>query len=456
MSSVTLNGVTFDDADFSGSDGYGYTQNVTVGGTAYPRFLAMFAAWMADAGTARIATSASSRNAALTGSQTWVLDSDVAYAVGAWVVIARTSAPLTTWYIGQVSGYNSGTKTLTVTISASSGSGGPFTDWTISLSARPMTACRANLLANGGFDVWQNGTSFNSTGSQQFTADRWKFTQSTGSANFVASRQTGTNSQYAMRLQRNAASAVTADLFLQNPLESVDSIALRGKYVTISFDMMKGADLSANVAMQLFSGTGTDEASPRGFTGASSIASLTITPAQLSSSVYTRFSLTTAAPIGASVTQLGLTLTKLNSGTAGSNDWVQIERVQMEEGTVANEWLPTPIHETMAQCLRHFRKSFALATAPAQNAGVTGAMATISHVAAATFGVRVHHDPMRIAPLITTYNPSAANANWRDTTAGADRTVSVGTASETGFFITGSSGAAGSSNYIHFIEDARL
>ena len=40
---------------------------------------------------------------------------------------------------------------------------------------------RRNLLINGGFDVWQRGTSFTPTGANPYTADRWLVYQSSTS-----------------------------------------------------------------------------------------------------------------------------------------------------------------------------------------------------------------------------------------------------------------------------------
>ena len=110
------------------------------------------------------------------------------------------------------------------------------------------------------------------------------------------------------------------------------------------------------------------------------------------------------------------------------------------------------------RCRRYYRKSFQLATAPAQNVGSNiGAAFAMSHVAAAAFAAKVEFDNnMRAAPTVTTYNPAAANANWRDVTNGADRTVTVGDQSDSGFTLTGTAGAAAALNYIHWQASAEL
>jgi hypothetical protein len=66
-------------------------------------------------------------------------------------------------------------------------------------------------------------------------------------------------------------------------------------------------------------------------------------------------------------------------------------------------------------------------------------------------------------PTITTYNPSAANANWRDTTAAADVTVNVpssgaGASTAVGALIgaSGTSATAGNVSCIHWTQDAGL
>lgn len=138
MSSVTVNGITYNTTDF---ENFGHSEIITAGtGEELPRLLALVADIMADASRARQATSATSKNAGLTGSQNWVLSSDISFGAGSYVTISRTSDPTGVFYIGQVTGYVSGTKTLTVNVTESTGAGGPYTDWTISLAAKPASA----------------------------------------------------------------------------------------------------------------------------------------------------------------------------------------------------------------------------------------------------------------------------------------------------------------------------
>lgn len=80
------------------------------------------------------ATSTTS-NAIGTGSKTFTIQTGKAYAVGQFVVVAQTSNPAN-FMVGQITAYNSGTGSLTVSVSTSSGSG-TITDWTVALCAVP-------------------------------------------------------------------------------------------------------------------------------------------------------------------------------------------------------------------------------------------------------------------------------------------------------------------------------
>jgi len=150
--------------------------------------------------------------------------------------------------------------------------------------------------------------------------------------------------------------------------------------------------------------------------------------------------------------------TRVNGMSSTANDF-KLALVQVEEGFGSTSFERPPQHLILDRARRYYRKSFTRPTVPIQNSGTNlGAACAVSHVAAAQFGTRVDFgNHMRAAsPTITTFNPAAANANWRDITNAADRTVTVSQQSDSGFVITGASGAAAATNLIHWTASSEL
>ena len=89
-----------------------------------------------------------------TGSKTLTVQTGKNFVLGQPVMIARTSAPGTTWMAGNITAYNSGTGSLTVNVVWIAGSG-TFTDWTISLAApaNPAAVNRAGDTMTGDLTV---------------------------------------------------------------------------------------------------------------------------------------------------------------------------------------------------------------------------------------------------------------------------------------------------------------
>ena len=77
------------------------------------------------------ATTSASSHSVTTGSKVFVMADERPYGVGAFVLVARTSDP-TTWLFGQVTARS--TTSLTVDVAEVHGSGGPYTDWTVTAS----------------------------------------------------------------------------------------------------------------------------------------------------------------------------------------------------------------------------------------------------------------------------------------------------------------------------------
>ena len=136
--------------------------------------------------------------------------------------------------------------------------------------------------------------------------------------------------------------------------------------------------------------------------------------------------------------------------------------VQLEIGSIATDFEHRAFAEELELCQRYYAKTFPYVTAPAQNAGVAGAMAC---VASGTVGGRAiqliwqRSVLMRTDPTITTYDPSATNANIRNVDAPGDETVAVeaGESDDRSTVIGASSTVADLERHrIHATADAEL
>lgn len=110
------------------------------------------------------------------------------------------------------------------------------------------------------------------------------------------------------------------------------------------------------------------------------------------------------------------------TNTAGAT--LEITGVKVERGPSATASIATPYATMISQLQRYYRKSFPDGTAPAQNAGVLGARCAQNPIALGRASVDFQFNPpMAATPGMVTYNPSAANANFRivaGTDAGTD------------------------------------
>jgi hypothetical protein len=218
-----------------------------------------------------------------------------------------------------------------------------------------------NAIINGGFDVWQRGTS-NVTTALVYTADRW---QKGAGTHFGISRTTVSDTtnlptiQYAGRVQRTAASAVTTAIDFGYSMESVDATKFVGQAAILSFYARKGANYSgaagASFNFALYTGTGTDQSIMTGYTG--SAATLN-TSATLTTSMA-RYSATVTIPTTA--TEIGLYFNYTPTGTAGANDYVDITGVQLELGSNVTTFSRTgaSIQGELAACQRYYWRTTA-------------------------------------------------------------------------------------------------
>lgn len=210
-----------------------------------------------------------------------------------------------------------------------------------------------NAIINGGMDIWQRGTSFSSGGGLSiYAADRWHTYRGLNESGGTFSRQTSglTGFQYAMRLQRNSGNTSTQSLGLRYTLESADSYKFAGKTVTLSFYLRKGADYSGtNFRATIASGTGTDQP-VYAFTGFTYAVDQNVVP----TTSWVRYSVTGTIPSNA--TEVGLEMFSNASGTAGTNDYVDVTGFQLEVGSVPTDFARAggTIAGELAACQRYF------------------------------------------------------------------------------------------------------
>jgi hypothetical protein len=147
---------------------------------------------------------------------------------------------------------------------------------------------------------------------------------------------------------------------------------------------------------------------------------------------------------------------------ATNSSTLELAAWQIQRGVVATPWVADPSSVAYTKVRRYLQTSFPLGTAAAQNAGVAGAscLNAASATSAANSLFVPLSPPLYAAPTITTYSPSATNANWYDITGSAGVTVTVdpGTAKgTTGFEIaTGAGTTAAHVLCIHWLADSGI
>jgi hypothetical protein len=214
---------------------------------------------------------------------------------------------------------------------------------------------RKNLIINGGFDVWQRGTSF--TADNVFTTDRWKSADgSGGSPARTASRQAFTLGQtdvpdahYYFRHDQTGASTSGNSSFTTK-IEDVTRTA--GKTLTLSF--YAKANASMTIGPRFIQGFGSG-GSP------SSSVEITETTVTIGTS-WTKHTLTVTMPsisgktIGSDGVHTSSTILNIDFNPTGTFTF-EIAQVQLELGSVATDFEHRSYGEELALCQRYYNTS---------------------------------------------------------------------------------------------------
>lgn len=351
-------------------------------------------------------------------------------------------------------------------------------------SASGIASMSRQAMINGNFEIAQRGTSFTSPLSGAYTLDRYQALANADGGTLPTlthSQQPLTpgdipNSYYFYRLNTNGPGTgygVNPFASLNQLIENgVRNLCGAGKKMTISF-YARSSITNKRISVTMFQAYGT---------GGSPTATEVIPPTSpiTLTSTWTKYTVTfntntlvgktfgtnnndylrfgfqvvwgtgNAANVGASTAE-----TFVGAGN------IDIAQVQVNAGDTALPFQPRSFAQELQECMRYYFKTFPQNVTPAQGVGSYQGSVTVEmpNVGTSNFGFKLRFPVvMRSTPTVTTYNPSAANANWRDGSNSVDRVVAVQDASDNSVMLlhTAGAGAANSFNAIHVTADAEL
>lgn len=350
-----------------------------------------------------------------------------------------------------------------------------------------------NLVRNGGFWFAQRqnpaaSTNYVTTTSRVITADGWGVINENDRVSYirgdtVAAAESGLQNQYYGTFAKQTN---TGKFIVSQMIESRDSVPLRGRTVRVQAWIKGTGSQVVNVALAYLSTSGTADASPATFisayganqvdptlgTNVSYIAPATgVTGDNCTASTNCyKCNVTTSWQRFGGVFTVPANLRNLyvmfytDSQLTVANGF-SLSQVSLTDGPEIQDWMPASMQAELDRCMRYYWKTFQLDTAPATALGTaTGELRHQAPKAGAVASVSpsfLLHVPLRTAsPTVTFYNPSAANAQARDVTAGADVTVTTyfsGSEKTVSFTYTANAGTAvGNSIGVHMTADAEM
>jgi hypothetical protein len=213
-----------------------------------------------------------------------------------------------------------------------------------------------NVLHNGGFEVWQRGTT-TAGNDDTYTADRWY--QLTETATGGASRQTGTQgARYAGRFQNTAGG--TQRIGAATIVEASDSIPYRGRSVRFQFKASASTSTAIRFAILEWTGTADSVTSDVVNTWSSGTytagnfflgANLTVVAVGSGTATTSFTSFNVTGTVSSSCNNL-IVFVWTESAIAISGTFTLTE-CGLYDGTDARDWLPRSVAEELAICQRY-------------------------------------------------------------------------------------------------------
>lgn len=312
-----------------------------------------------------------------------------------------------------------------------------------------------NRFINGGMVIDQRNEgaskTFTAAGALAYSVDRW-YGYCTG-ANVTGQQIAGTSPNQDVYRFTGAAS-VTKIGFAQR-IEATNSQDMAGNTCSLSVDLANS--LLTTVTWTAWYANTADTFG----TLASPTRTQIATGSWTVNSTLTRYSTQISVPAAATTgIEIEFSVAAQTSGT-----WT-IGNAQFEKSPTATAFDVRPFGLEINLCLRYFEKSFAQGTAPAQNAGVNNSLRVPQVVGASSAQPALFSFNYKIikrtnAPSVTFYNPSAANAQARNSSANVDcSATTLATASNDSIlyfsFTSGAGTATNQAIVLHYASDAEL
>ena len=217
-----------------------------------------------------------------------------------------------------------------------------------------------NRIINGDFKIWQrssgSATSVTSNGVGYTGPDRFFLYQNNVSPGVQSVRVAGpTGFQYALKWGRPSGNTKTDVTVMGQALETSNSIDLAGQTITLSFWAKAGDNFSSSangLYVSIYSGTGTDQSASNMTTASWTGSATPIATTQTLTTTWTRYTFT--GTLGSTVSQLGLYMNWVPTGTAGADDYVYITGIQLEVGSVATPFEFRQYGTERALCERYY------------------------------------------------------------------------------------------------------
>jgi len=155
-----------------------------------------------------------------------------------------------------------------------------------------------------------------------------------------------------LKISRASGNSNTAAINVGQVIETLDSLRCQGQTVTLSFWARAGATYSGGaLALQLIAGGGVNQSAASLVAGTWTSSSPVFSAQQTLTTSMTRYAFTGVAP--SSVTQLGVLLSFTPSGTAGADDSISINGVQLEIGASASPFEHIDAQVALEICQRY-------------------------------------------------------------------------------------------------------